>query len=110
MRSAATFFAVLAMTGAASAACMENLGISGCTDLEVFPRSDLAAMSCENLWYLRNLIYDENGLCFKTDRAKAAFDNTDCWIDEPAQVKLNSFEQNNVLRIRDIEKQKSCPR
>jgi hypothetical protein len=48
-------------------------------------------LSCENLWHVRNRIYDENGYCFKTARGQQAFDNSDCWVDGQEAVKLNQY-------------------
>jgi hypothetical protein len=59
----------------AYADCYEDIG---CTDSDEYNVDDLTALSCENLWHVRNRIYDENGYCFTTRRARDAFDNSDC--------------------------------
>jgi YARHG domain len=59
--SAAGF--VLLAAAPASAACFEDVG---CTDSQYMRAQDLRLLSCENLWMVRNTIFDENGLCFKT--------------------------------------------
>lgn len=105
---AALVAAPLAMAGAASAACYEDLGSTGCPDQEVFPYSDLRKLSCENLWYVRNNIYNEAGLCFRTAAAQEMFDNSDCSTYDAASLPLNANEQNNISRIRKVEKEKGC--
>lgn len=107
MRAALTIMVVLA-TGTAHAACFEDLGDTGCTDEETFPLSDLRDLSCENLWLVRNTVYHENGLCFRTARGQEAFDNSDCYIDDPGAVRLNSYERGNVARIVQVEREKGC--
>ncbi|CAG1012060.1 MAG: YARHG domain-containing protein [Rhizobiaceae bacterium] len=105
---AATVVAPLALTAAASAACYEDLGATGCPDQEVFPYADLRRLSCQNLWYVRNNIYNEAGLCFRTAAAQAAFDNSDCTTWDASTLPLNSNEQKNISRIRKVEKEKGC--
>lgn len=99
---------LMAFPVAAQAACYEDLGATGCPDREVFSFADLRRLSCQNLWYVRNNIYNEGGLCFKTAAAQAVFDNSDCTTDNPADIVLNSFEQKNIGRIRSVEKAKGC--
>ena len=108
MRAVTTLAIWLIAAGAAHAACYENLGRTGCPDAEVFPRSDLRALSCENLWLVRNSIYHEHGYCFRTARARAQFDISSCYVTDAAELQFNRFERANVARIRDIEQQKGC--
>ena len=98
----------LAVTSAAETACYEDLGSTGCPDREVFSYSDLRKLSCENLWYVRNNIYNEAGLCFRTAAAQEMFDNSDCSTYDAASLPLNANEQNNISRIRKVEKEKGC--
>lgn len=107
MRALLTIIAILA-TGAAYGACFEDLGETGCTDEETFPLRDLRHLSCENLWLVRNTIYDENGLCFRTARGQDYFDNSDCYIDDPGAVSLNTYERGNVNRIVQVESELGC--
>lgn len=108
MRVAINVLALLCAATAANAACFENLGRTGCTDQELFPTRDIRRLSCQNLYLVRNTIYDENGLCFKTDRALQYFDNSDCYVRNPAAVRLNNYERSNVSRIVQVEQQKGC--
>lgn len=108
MRIVTTLAVWLIAASAAQAACFENLGKTGCTNAEVFPRSHLNALSCENLWWVRNTIYHENGYCFRSAKARAQFDNTGCTVSDGSKVRVNSFERMNITRISEIEKQKRC--
>lgn len=96
------------LPGAASAACYEDLGSTGCPDREVFSYADLRRLSCQNLWYVRNNIYNEAGLCFRSATAQQMFDNSDCTTWDASTLPLNSNEQNNIARIRKVEKEKGC--
>jgi hypothetical protein len=95
----------LAVTGPVLADCYEDIG---CTDSDVFSRSDLRQLSCENLWEVRNEIYYENGYCFQTDRAIDFFGNDECHVTNQSRVRLNSVERQNVQSIVAVERQKHC--
>lgn len=97
--------AMLASTGTAMANCYENIG---CDDSEYFSRGDLRQLSCQSLWEVRNLIYQQNGYCFSTARAQRAFGNDGCYITKQSQVRLNAFERENVAEIAAVEKAKGC--
>jgi hypothetical protein len=106
MRRVLIAFATLAaMTGSAMANCYE---IIGCDDSEYFSRPALRQLSCQALWEVRNLIYQQNGYCFQTERAQKVFDNSGCWITDQAAVRLNVYERSNVARIVEIEKARGC--
>jgi len=70
------------------------------------PASVFLAYSCEELWFMRNDIYNMRGYCFTTQKAIATFDNSDCVSSDPNI--LNSFEQHNVNVIKQVERQKGC--
>jgi hypothetical protein len=89
----------------AHADCYEDIG---CTDSDEYDVDDLTELSCENLWFVRNRIYDENGYCFKTARAREAFDNSDCWVSDQAKVKLSAIERHNVSAIVEAEELNDC--
>jgi hypothetical protein len=90
----------------AGAACFES-GI-GCTNDHLISTKALRSLSCDSLWTVRNTIYDENGYCFKTAKAKAVFDNAGCTYTNASQVPLNTYERGNIDRIVKVEKQKGC--
>jgi len=95
----------LLTSGSATAACYE---IIGCTDTDVFSRTDLRRFSCQILWELRNTFYYEHGYCFKTDRAINFFGNDECYIADAEDIDFNSVEQTNISRIKSVEAQKGC--
>jgi hypothetical protein len=104
----AAAFALFVMLGAppGSAACFES-GID-CTDDHEIPASALQPLSCDALWTVRNMIFDENGYCFQTARAKAVFSNEGCQYTSMAAMPLNAYETANIMTIREVEKQKGC--
>ena len=93
---------------AAAGRCFENLGNTGCPWKETFRRSELRQLSCQNLWLVRNSIYDRRGFCFKTQDGKETFDNSDCYVHNAANIHFNNHEQNNISRIRTIEQNRGC--
>lgn len=108
MRVIATLLLAVALPQAASAACFDDLGLSGCPNLETFPIEDLQRLSCQGLWLVRNSIYNDNGYCFRTQAAIDQFDNSDCSITDSTQLPFNRYEQANIDRIVRIERQKGC--
>lgn len=66
--------------------------------------SDYGSMTCDRLWYTRNLIYAEKGHCFDTKRGRAVF-GVHCF---PPYGVLDSAEQEQVSAIRKIERAKNC--
>jgi hypothetical protein len=64
-----------------------------------------SANSCEELWYARNLIFHQNGFCFQTGRAQAAFDTRNCTTRAPT---LTTAEKSEVDRIRALERAGGC--
>jgi YARHG domain len=100
-------FMLMMSAGAAPvrADCYEDIG---CTDSDSFDVDDLVELSCQNLWHVRNRIYDENGFCFKTARARAAFDNSDCWVRTQSKVQLSTIERHNVNAIVEAESENGC--
>ena len=85
--------------------CYEDIG---CTDSDMMSAGDLKEMSCQNLWHVRNRIYDENGYCFTTVRGRKAFDNSDCWVRSQSKVKLSAVERHNVNAIVEAEAANGC--
>jgi hypothetical protein len=92
----------------AQAACFEDVGTTGCTDEEVFPRSDLDQLSCDVLWTIRNTIYHENGYCFSTERGQANFSNDGCITGNANRIRLSPIEQRNISNVRKVEKRRGC--
>lgn len=105
MRRFAWIIILMAGTSAAHANCYE---VIGCDDSQYFSKPQLRQLSCQALWEVRNWIYQQNGYCFQTARAKKVFDNDGCWITDQSAVKLNGFERENVARIAATEKAMGC--
>ena len=103
----AAWLAMSATTTPASAHdnCYE---VIGCPHKDLFNRSDLRQLSCQNLWYVRNRVYDDHGYCFKTPKAIREFDNSDCYVRNAARLDLNRREVQNISRIRQVEQRKGC--
>ena len=101
----AAMLCVFAGVTTASAACFEDIG---CTESEYMRVQDLRRLSCENLWLVRNTIFDENGFCFRTKRARSMFSNDDCWVSAQADVELNDYERSNVGKIAGVESSFGC--
>jgi hypothetical protein len=76
---------IIASITAAHANCYEAIG---CSDSQRFPEPELRRLSCQALYDVRNIIYKENGYCFATERAIAAFGNEGCTVTNQAQVRL----------------------
>jgi hypothetical protein len=99
-------FAALFTTPAANAACFE--GAVGCTDSATIPVAALQALSCDSLWTVRNMIFDENGYCFTSAKGKATFSNVGCMYHSMSAMPLNSYEVKNIALVKSVEKQKAC--
>ncbi len=69
------------------------------------PVTNAVADSCYDLWYERNLIYAENGYCFKTDLARRTFSDFSCRTDHP---QFSSLEQRRIDEIKAEERERSC--
>lgn len=105
LAAVAIIAAVVVTVFPARADCLEELG---CTDKDYFVRQQVEAIACEELWHLRNRIYDDNGYCFKSRRGQDAFSNDGCQYDADADVPLNEVEQANVTLIAEVETANGC--
>lgn len=95
----------LLTTGPAMANCYE---IIGCSDEDVFRKSDLRRFSCQTLWELRNTFYYEHGYCFKTSRAIGTFGNEQCHVDDAGDIDFSRIEWINIQNIVEVEREKGC--
>lgn len=64
---------------------------------------DLAASTCGQLWYARNLLFDLAGYCFKTGKAQRYFSNAGCTGASP-----RGADAAEVSRIQALERQNGC--
>jgi YARHG domain len=83
---------------------VKRLAAAACLTLSTLAPAS-AADSCYDLWYARNLIFAENGFCFKSQLGMDTFAQFECWTDAP---KLTRAEQREVARIKAIEKRRGC--
>jgi YARHG domain len=84
---------------------MNRFKLIGLTLVALTLSSPAMAAFCPDLWFERNAIYDENGFCFKTEKGKATFDNSDCWTSKP---KFSKSEWNRIKAIKRQEKLEGC--
>ena len=89
----------------AHANCYELIG---CSNKDTYKSPDLMQLGCQPLWEVRNWIYKENGYCFHTSKAIAAFGNAGCKYDNAADVPLNAAERHNVATIKKADAKKGC--
>lgn len=66
--------------------------------------------SCDQLYYARNSIYKNYGLCFRTARAIRTFGNAGCQYDNPGDLSLSRSDQSNIAAIVEQERYQGCPR
>jgi YARHG domain len=64
-----------------------------------------AFAACPELWFERNAIYDDNGYCFKTEKGRATFDNSDCWTTHPT---FSKWETKRIKAIKREERLQGC--
>src|SRR3954468_8166938 len=65
-------------TPSLAGSCFEQID---CPDDHYISTGQLKQLSCDSLWTVRNSIFNDNGYCFKTAKAKATFDNSDCSVN-----------------------------
>lgn len=99
---------------ASGAALAQSRAVKNCYEVVGCPwkynlaAEDLDKLSCQNLAFMRNRIYFENGLCFRTPKVKAEFGNEGCKYPLAILAPLNKFEHANVGLIRKTEARKKC--
>jgi YARHG domain len=82
---------------------MKRLAAAAC--LSLLASAPAMAESCYDLWYARNLIYAENGYCFKTRLGMDTFPEYACETDNP---RFTRSEQKQIDAIRREEKRRKC--
>ena len=91
----------------AKAGCFEDVG---CTDRDYFSEHSLSRLGCQNLDFLRNTIYAENGYCFRKHIYREIFGDENCRFDSSGDVPLNRIERMNISAIVSVERWKGCRR
>ena len=99
-----------ALTAAvATPALADCYDVFGCSNRDLFAYRDLVSgPNCEFLWQMRNRIYQENGYCFKTQRAIATLGNDGCRYWDEGAVPMNRIERANVAAIKRAEAALGC--
>ena len=83
--------------------------VFGCSNRDLFAYRDLVSgPNCEFLWQMRNRIYQENGYCFKTQRAIATLGNDGCSVWDEDALRMNRVERANVATIKRAEAALGC--
>lgn len=98
---------------AAAAAVMATPALAGCHLIDCVENVDIKpdeikSMSCDQLWLLRNSIYDDAGFCFASPRAAEHFSNQGCTYTDERLVPLNDYQRSNIQVFRDMEAKKGC--
>ena len=70
------------------------------------PTPSLSDMTCDQLWFERNSLYQNNGYCFKSDRAIAIFGNRGCWVQNERAVQFTPTERARIEQIMQLERAK----
>ena len=65
-----------------------------------------AFANCEEMWFVRNLIFDNAGMCFNSPLGRAMFDNSDCTPGK--QVEIGSIDEDVVAQIKAYEADLDC--
>jgi hypothetical protein len=104
-RAVTGFVVLLSFAAPSSASCLENVG---CTNDHYMTLLEVQQLGCQNLYTLRNVIYRDNGYCFKTARAIAELGNDGCVHDDAGAVPLNAYERANVELVKQVETAKDC--
>jgi len=68
----ALLLSLIPLSAEAATYCFEDLGNTGCPWKETFPKSQLKQLSCQNLWYVRNSIYDRKGYASRPRMARTS--------------------------------------
>jgi len=61
--------------------------------------------ACDDLWFVRNAIFNEGGYCFATPLGRAVFDNADC---TPSGPELSDQDLAKIAQIKSMEKRLAC--
>lgn len=96
--------AAFAVPATASAGCH----LIDCVENVYVQPQEIATRSCEDLWVLRNSIWNDAGYCFKSSRAVKFFGTHSCRHADQSAVPLNDYQRANVKTIRAVETTNGC--
>lgn len=88
--------------------CYEGFSGGGCPWKSYLKDAELRGLACDDLAFMRNRIYKENGYCFRDPAVKAKLGNEGCKFPLQQVVPLNAYEKANIAAIRKIEGAKRC--
>ena len=60
---------------------------------------------CDDMWFVRNQIYDRAGYCFQSPMGKAVFDNSDC---TGTQVSVAKADREILAYVEGVEADLAC--
>ena len=66
------------------------------------------AYDCNELWVMRNQIYKDNGLCFKSAKAINYFGNGGCSHAKLAELSLSKQEHSILKDVKRSEARQGC--
>ena len=61
--------------------------------------------ACDDLWFVRNQIFDAQGYCFGSALGKAIFDNSDCTTSNP---ELSEKDRRYIAELQAMEAEWEC--
>ena len=96
--------AALGLSASANAGCH----LVDCVENVFITPQEIQSKSCEDLWILRNSIWDDAGYCFKSPRAMKHFPNETCRYADASAVPLNDYQRANAKTIQAAEAAHHC--
>lgn len=75
------------------------------TLLLCFPLASYAQEPCDDMWFVRNLIFDQNGYCFGSNLGQAVFDNSNCITKSP---DLSKDDKAKIAAVKNMEGRWGC--
>lgn len=99
---------VVAATFAVPATANAGCHLIDCVENVYIAPKEIETRSCEDLWILRNSIWNDAGYCFKTERAVKAFGTHNCRYPDQSAVPLNDYQRANAKTILAVETAHNC--
>lgn len=97
--AAFTFLMAVVVSGSARASHLEDQEDEG-----------LYALSCKELYYVRNKFFHEKGLCFTRPTAIRMFGNVGCKHVTSDTMPMSPRETRLMAVVVEVERDKRCPR
>lgn len=108
LSATASFLLAAAMAAAMTTTASAGCHLIDCVDNIDIKPDEIKAMSCDELWLLRNSIYDDAGFCFASPKAAEHFSNQGCTYTDERLVPLNDYQRSNIQVFRGMEAKKGC--